>query len=80
LKEPIISIIIPTFNSSGSLSECLESIVKQSFQNFEILLIDGLSTDNTLDIISTFMAKYNSIKFISEKDQGIYDAMNKGIS
>lgn len=72
-----ISIIIPTFNASKTLPKAIESILNQSYQDFELIIIDGLSTDNTIEIAK----KYNDsrIKIVSEKDTGIYDAMNKGI-
>jgi glycosyltransferase involved in cell wall biosynthesis len=73
-----ISIIIPTFNSAKTLAVCLDSILKQSFTDFEVLIMDGLSTDNTLEIVKS----YDDIRLIisSEKDNGIYDAMNIGIT
>jgi len=71
-----ISIITPTFNSQDFISTNLRSIKKQSFKNFEHIIIDNKSKDRTLKII-----KKNGInlKIISEKDKGIYDAFNKGI-
>lgn len=71
------SIIIPTFNSEKTLERCLKSVVNQSFKDFEILIMDGLSTDSTLAIVKSF--NDDRIKIFSEKDKGIYDAMNKGI-
>lgn len=73
----IFSIIIPTYNSAATLSDALQSIVDQSFKNFEILIMDGVSTDNTLDIARSFSDE--RIRIYSEKDSGVYDAMNKGI-
>jgi glycosyltransferase involved in cell wall biosynthesis len=73
------SIIIPTFNSEKVLRECLNSIVEQTFNNYEIILIDGLSTDSTVDIIKEYSLNNPNIHWVSEKDLGIYDAMNKGI-
>jgi glycosyltransferase involved in cell wall biosynthesis len=77
-KYPVFSIIIPAYNSELTLKQCLDSILYQSFKDFEILIMDGLSTDNTIKIA----ANYNDsrIKIHSEKDSGIYDAMNKGIT
>jgi len=77
-KIPVFSIIIPTFNSEKTLQKCLDSIVNQSFSNYEVLIIDGGSIDNSLKIIE----KYNDKRFkiTSESDNGIYDAMNKGIT
>ena len=73
------SIIIPTYNSSKTLKRCLDSIFSQTFKNVEVWLIDGQSTDKTTEIIYEYSTKYNNIFFISEPDNGIYDAMNKGI-
>jgi glycosyltransferase involved in cell wall biosynthesis len=58
---------------------CLDSIILQNFQDYEILLIDGLSQDTTLETIKKYANRYPFIHFTSEKDKGIYDAMNKGI-
>lgn len=72
-----ITLIIPTYNASKTLHTALESILEQTFTNFEILIIDGLSTDNTVELAKSYQDK--RIRIISEKDNGIYDAMNKGI-
>lgn len=73
-----LSIIIPTFNSGETLARALKSILIQTFTDFELLIIDGLSIDNTVNIAKGFNDE--RIKIYSEKDNGIYDAMNKGIS
>lgn len=72
-----ISIIIATFNSEKTLRQTLDSIRYQTYKNIEVIVIDGLSKDDTLDIIK----EYSDIvtKCISEKDSGIYEAFNKGI-
>ncbi len=77
MGQPLFSIIIPTYNSSKTVLECLKSVVGQSFTNFEVLIIDGLSDDNTVEICNSF--KDIRLKIFSEKDDGIYHAMNKGI-
>lgn len=71
------SIITVTYNAGKSLETTLKSIREQTFKDFELILIDGRSTDETLDVINANMDIISS--FISEKDEGIYDAMNKGI-
>lgn len=76
---PFISIIIPTYNSGKTLGSCLDSIVSQDYRAIEICIIDGQSTDQTIEIIEQYQKQYQFIHYISEKDQGIYDAMNKGI-
>lgn len=71
-----ITIITPTFNSANTILANLTSIKNQSYQNFEHIIIDNKSNDQTLDIIRKNNKK---IKIISEKDKGVYDAINKGI-
>ncbi|QDO93683.1 glycosyltransferase [Formosa sediminum] len=81
LNHPFFSIIIPTYNSSEVLEVAINSIIKQTYKNYEIVIIDGGSNDGTLDLLKNYVLKYpNSIRFKSEKDKGIYDAMNKGIN
>lgn len=76
-KNYKISIITVTKNSENFLEECILSLERQSYRNFEHIIIDGLSTDNTKNIINKHKDK---IKYwSSEKDEGLYDAMNKGI-
>jgi glycosyltransferase involved in cell wall biosynthesis len=77
---PRISIITPAFNASSTLKDCIESVSSQNYPSLEHLIIDGLSTDNTLKVINKYKEKYHHIKYISEKDKGIFDAMNKGIN
>ena len=74
----MISIIIPTYNSADTLERCIKSILNQNYSNFEILIIDGLSTDLTSTIAQSFTD--DRLRFFAEKDKGIYDAMNKGIA
>lgn len=78
-KSPLISIITPTLNSADKIGECLLSVTNQTCKNIEHLILDGLSTDDTLTIVRKFQRENNHIKAVSEKDNGIYDAMNKGI-
>jgi glycosyltransferase involved in cell wall biosynthesis len=75
--KPLFSLIIPTYNAALTLSRALESILQQTFTSYEILIMDGFSSDETVKIAFNFDDK--RIRIISERDQGIYDAMNKGI-
>ena len=77
--EPLVTLIIPTYNSEKTLSNALESIASQTFKNVEVIIIDGNSADNTLVIADSFKEKIKILTIVSEKDEGIYDAMNKGI-
>ncbi len=74
-----ISIITPTYNSEATLRDTVESIFFQDYSNIEYIIIDGLSSDKTLDIVSEYQLS-NEIKLVSEPDAGIYDAMNKGLA
>lgn len=74
---PYYSIIIPTYNSEKTIKQCLDSILSQTFRDFEILIMDNLSNDNTISIITEY--DDSRIKIYSAKDNGVYDAMNKGI-
>lgn len=73
-----ISIITVTYNSSQTLEETILSVINQTYKNIEFIIVDGKSTDSTLQIIDKY--KSHVSKFVSEKDNGIYDALNKGIS
>jgi glycosyltransferase involved in cell wall biosynthesis len=75
----MISIVTPTFNSQKTLANTLESLVRQEYKNFEVIVIDNLSTDETLKIAQSFSTQLN-LKIVSEKDRGIADAFNKGIT
>lgn len=79
----LISIITPTFNSENSIDKCAQSIINQSYKNFEHIIIDNLSTDKTLDNLKNiYLANKlsSNLRIISEKDYGISDAFNKGIN
>ncbi len=76
--KPLISIITVVFNGEKYLEQTIQSVIHQSYGNVEYIIVDGGSTDRTLEIIQKYG---NQIDYwISEKDTGIYDAMNKGIS
>jgi glycosyltransferase involved in cell wall biosynthesis len=76
-RIPKVSIITVIFNNKKNFVKTLSSVKAQSYSNIEIIVVDGGSTDGTLDIIKENAELIN--KWISEKDKGIYDAMNKGI-
>ncbi len=75
-----LSVITVCYNAQESIEKTMQSVLSQSYQNIEYLIIDGKSTDRTLDIVQEYQKKYDNIRLISEKDNGIYNAMNKGAS
>lgn len=72
-----ISIITVCYNSAATIEQCVQSVLNQTYKDIEYIVVDGNSTDGTQDIIKKYES--NNLKFISEKDNGIYDAMNKGV-
>lgn len=74
----MVSIIIATFNASKTITNALESVINQSFQDWECIVVDGASKDNTIDIVKGYIDKDKRFRYISEPDNGIYDAFNKG--
>lgn len=71
------SIIVPTYNSSKVIERCINSIITQTYKDYEVLVMDGVSKDDTLSIVRSFSDE--RIRVWSEPDKGVYDAMNKGI-
>ncbi|MCW3807697.1 glycosyltransferase family 2 protein [Plebeiibacterium marinum] len=72
-----ISIITATYNAEKTIETAIKSVLNQSYPNIEYIIVDGNSSDNTLNIINSYKSKIHHI--ISEPDKGIYDAINKGI-
>ena len=75
----VVSIVIPAFNVEKYIGECLQSILNQSYRNFEIIVVNDGSTDNTLNEITKFKDIDNRIKIINKKNTGVSDSRNCGI-
>lgn len=75
--KPLISIITATFNAGEFIEKSINSVLNQSYDYIEYIIMDGSSTDNTLEILEKYKDKISTI--VSEKDLGIYDAWNKGL-
>ena len=79
-SHPLISVVTVCYNSAKTISVTLESILNQTYDNYEYFIVDGESNDNTLEIIKKYEPYFKGkLHYISEKDTGIYNAMNKGI-
>jgi len=76
-KNPLISIITVVLNGEKYLENTIKSVLRQKLDNFEYIIVDGGSSDRTLEIIKKYDKKINY--WVSEKDKGLYDAFNKGM-
>lgn len=74
-----VSLITATYNSERTIKTCLESVANQSYPNIEHLVIDGKSLDDTIKIVNDHSKQRGNVRLVSEPDEGIYDALNKGI-
>lgn len=77
-NKPLISVITVVFNRVTKIERAIQSVLNQGYDNIEYIIVDGGSTDGTLDIIKKY--EYEIDYYVSEKDKGIYNAMNKGLS
>lgn len=76
----MISIITATYNSAETINDTIKSVLCQTNKDFEYIIVDGGSTDETIDIVKSYESEFSGrLNWVSEKDKGIYDAMNKGI-
>lgn len=75
----MITIVTPVFNGEKFIESCLQAVIAQHCNEVEHLIIDGDSTDNTVDLVKSYAQQYPHIRWISERDRGQSDAMNKGI-
>ena len=76
--NPKLTVITIVYNNVRDIERTMLSVINQTYANIEYIIIDGLSTDGTLEVINNYIDKV--VKLISEKDEGIYDAMNKGLA
>lgn len=76
---PILSVIIPVYNVSFYLEECLSSVVHQSLQDIEIICINDGSTDNSLEILKKWGKKDNRIVILNQENKGVSAARNEGL-
>lgn len=78
--DPLVSIVTVSFNCERTIERTIKSVRDQTYKNIEYIIIDGLSTDKTINIIKYYESEFNgNLKWISEIDNGLYHAMNKGV-
>jgi glycosyltransferase involved in cell wall biosynthesis len=78
-RPPVFSIVTVVYNGAALLPGTAESVLRQTYPHFEYILVDGGSKDGTVDLIRQYAAKIPGLRWISEPDKGLYDAMNKGL-
>lgn len=77
----MISIVTATYNSAATVGSTIESVLAQTYKDIEYIIVDGGSTDGTMDIVKAHEPNFNGrMCYVSEPDRGIYDAMNKGFN
>lgn len=77
---PQISVIIPCYNQAKYIGECLNSVLAQTFQDYEIVVVNDGSTDNSLQIINQFVEKYKNLRIIDQSNQGVVAARNNAVA
>lgn len=82
-QKPLISVITVCYNSAKTISKTIDSVLNQTYNNIEYIVVDGKSTDSTMEIVKSYELQFKekniAYRYISEIDNGIYEAMNKGI-
>ena len=78
MNNPKVSIIIATFNAAKTLPVAMDSVMNQTFQDWECIIVDGASKDSTVEIVKSYVDRDSRFRYISELDKGVYDAFNKG--
>ena len=79
MSKPAISVIIPVYNAQDGIKRCLDSLLNQSFKNFEIILLNDGSKDNSLNILKEYELKYSFVRVIDKQNEGVAVTRNKGI-
>lgn len=79
-NKPLISVVAPVYNTSKYLRQCIESVINQSYENWELILVDDGATDESPLICDEYAKKESRIKVIHQRNQGLSVARNNGIS
>ncbi|MEA3353042.1 MAG: glycosyltransferase family 2 protein [Campylobacterota bacterium] len=78
MNKPKISIITSVWNNKETIKDAIDSVISQTYKDIEYIVVDGASSDGTIEVIQSYGDKIS--KFVSEKDKGIYDGLNRGVS
>ena len=79
MSKPAISVIVPVYNAQDGIKRCVDSLLNQSFKNFEIILLNDGSKDNSLNILKEYELKYSFVRVIDKQNEGVAVTRNKGI-
>lgn len=79
MSKPLISIIVPVYNTEQYLSKCLDSLINQTYKNIEIICVNDGSTDNSADILNEYDKKDKRVRMISQKNCGLSATRNTGL-
>ena len=79
MSHPIVSVVIPVYNAQEGIKQCLDSLLNQTFKDYEIILLNDGSTDNTLEVIKSYASKNDCIRVIDKENEGVAKTRNKGI-
>ncbi len=80
LDNPLVSIVLPSYNQGRYLSATLDSIFAQDYRPLEVIVVDGASSDDTVDILRRYANSHPELRWVSEPDEGVADAVNKGLA
>ena len=78
MNNPAITVIIPVYNAQEGVKQCLDSLLNQTFRDFEIILLNDGSTDDSLMVLQTYASAYNFIRVIDKKNEGVAKTRKKG--
>lgn len=79
MSKPAISVIIPVYNAQEGLGQCIDSLLDQTFSDYEIIILNDGSTDNSLEVIQNYASKNDSIRVIDKENEGVAKTRNRGI-
>ena len=79
MNSPMISVVVPSYNCARWLPRCIDSILNQSYENLEVIVVDDESADNTPEVLKEYAEKYENFRFLRKKNGGEYAARLSGV-